>query len=393
MENSSFIKTRERNILYLCLAIGLLGVLGSISYGDTGGLQLGKRFWAIFLQNSFYFVTVALGAAVFVAINNVANASWISVLRRVPEAMMSYIPIGAATIMILFWGHELLYEWSYTTYSHHGHELVFKNTYLSTGFFFIRMFFYLAVWIVLIYAIKRESFKQDITGNLKHTKNAKVFSALFLVVFGITFTFASIDWIMSLEPMFFSTIYAFYNIAGVLLSGTAAITMLTILLRRRGYLKEIGDKQMHGLGKLVLGFATFWAYIWVCQYLLIYYANIPEETIHYVRRTSPGWSNVFILSLFLNWVIPFVMLLQKKVKFYERWMLAACGIVLIGHWVDLYVLIFPTFFESPMIGLVDIALPIGFIALFLLVFVKNLNVDRLIPTRDPYLAESMWQEH
>ncbi len=388
----AFITSKERNILYVFLAIGLLGVIGSIGYGETGGLQLSKRFWAIFLQNSYYFITVALGAAVFVAVNHVANASWTSVLRRVPEAMMSYIPIGAATIMMLFWGRELLYEWTYTTYSHHGHELVFKNTYLSTGFFFLRTFLYLAVWIVLIYLIKRESFKQDMTGSLNHTKNAKVFSALFLVLFGVTFTFASIDWIMSIEPMFFSTIYAFYNIAGVLLSGTAAITMLTILLRRRGYLQSVGDKQMHSLGKLVLGFATFWAYIWVCQYLLIYYANIPEETIHYVRRTSPAWSNIFILSLFLNWIIPFVMLLQKRVKFYEKWMLAACAIVLVGHWVDLYVLIFPTFFESPMIGLVDLALPIGFVGLFLLIFTDNLSVDRLLPRKDPYLEEGMWQE-
>jgi hypothetical protein len=197
---------------------------------------------------------------------------------------------------------------------------------------------------------------------------------------------------MSIEPMFFSTIYAFYHIAGVLLSGSAAITILIILLRRRGFLQEVGDRQMHALGKLVFGFATFWAYIWVCQYLLIYYANIPEETIHYVRRTSAEWSNIFYLNLFLNWVIPFLLLIRRRVKSNENWMLIACGIVLVGHWLDLYVLIFPTFFKTPMIGLVDIALPIGFVALFLLAFVKHLNVDRLIPKQDPYLAESMWQE-
>ena len=389
---ATFIKSNERILLYVFLAIGVLGAIASLEYSASGNLQLSRRFWAVFLQNSFYLITIALGGAVFVAVNNVTNASWTSVLRRVPEAMMSYIPVGAVTILLLFFGRGLLYEWTYTSYSHHGHELVFKNTYLSTEFFFLRMVLYLAIWIALIYLIKRESFRQDETGSLKHTKNAKILSAIFLVVFGITFTFASIDWVMSIEPMFFSTIYAFYHIAGVLLAGTAAITILTILLRRRGYLKEVGDKQMHNLGKLVLGFATFWAYIWVCQYILIYYANIPEETIHYVRRTSPSWSNVFILSLFLNWIIPFLMLLQRKVKFYERWMLAACGIVLIGHWVDLYVLIFPTFFETPMISPVDLALPLGFAALFLLTFARYLKVGSLIPKNDPYLQEGMWQE-
>ena len=385
MGNKSLIKANERNIIYALLIIGLLGVVG--------GWRFSERFWAAFLQNSFYFVTVALGGAVFVAINHISNSSWANVLRRVPEAMMSYIPIGAATIMLLFWGRNALYEWTGKSYSHNGHELVFKNAYLSEGFFFTRMFIFLAIWVVLIFLIKRESFRQDTTGNLTHTKKSKTYSAIFLVVFGITFTFAVFDWIMSIEPMFFSTIYAFYHIAGVLLSGTAAITMLTILLKRRGYLEEVGDKQMHALGKLVFGFATFWAYIWVCQYLLIYYANVPEETIHYVRRTSGGWSNVFYLSLFLNWIIPFVILIQRRVKSNENWMLLACAIVLIGHWVDLYVLIFPTYFASPMIGLVDIALPLGFIGLFLLIFSRNLHLGRMIPQQDPYLAESMWQEH
>ncbi len=138
---------------------------------------------------------------------------------------------------------------------------------------------------------------------------------------------------------------------------------------------------MHALGKLVFGFATFWAYIWVCQYLLIYYANIPEETIYYVRRTSTGWSNIFYLSLFLNWIIPFLMLIRRKVKSNENWMLAACAIVLVGHWVDLYVLIFPAFFNSAMISVVDIAIPIGFAGIFLFAFVRNFESRKMVPTR------------
>ncbi len=379
------IASKEKNILYACLVIGLAGVIGGLLYSE--------RFWASFLQNAFYFLSIALGGAVFVAINHIANTGWTSVIRRVPEAMMSYVPVGAVSILLLFFGKDTIYEWTAKIYSHNGHELVFKNTYLSTGFFFSRMIIFLAIWIFLIYMMKKESYDQDTNGNISHTNRNKTFSSIFLVVFGITFTFAVFDWIMSIEPMFFSTIYAFYHIAGLLLSGSAAITILIILLRRRGFLKEVGDRQMHALGKLVFGFATFWAYIWVCQYLLIYYANIPEETIYYVRRTgTPGWSNVFFASLFLNWIIPFLMLIRRKVKSSENWMLAACAIVLVGHWVDLYVLIFPAFFENPMIGFVDIALPIGFAALFILTFVKNLNADRLIPKQDPYLTESIWQE-
>ncbi|MFZ1699497.1 MAG: hypothetical protein WBO10_02845 [Pyrinomonadaceae bacterium] len=382
---NTFITSKERNILYGGLVIGVAGAIAGLLYSE--------RFWAAFLQNSFYFIAVALGGAVFVAINHVANSGWTTVVRRVPEAIMGYVPIGAISMLLLFFGRSAIYEWTGRTYSHGGHELVFKNTYLSEGFFFTRMIVFLATWITLIFLMRRESLKQDLDGNVTHTNKNKTYSAIFLVVFGITFTFAVFDWIMSIEPMFYSTIYAFYHIAGVLLGGSATVTILVILLRRRGFLKEVGDRQMHALGILVFGFTTFWAYIWVCQYLLIYYANIPEETIHYVTRTSTdGWSNVFFLSLFLNWVIPFLMLIRRSVKSNENWMLAACGIILVGRWVDLYVLIFPTFFKTPMIGFVDIALPIGFAALFLLMFVKNLNIERLIPSKDPYLEESMWQE-
>ncbi len=383
---NGFISKKERNVLFALLAVGLAGVIG--------GLIFSERFWAAFLLNSFYFLTIALGAAVFVAVNHISNSAWTSVLRRVPEAMMTYVPIGALTLFLIFFGRDVLYEWTHTTYSHHGHELVFKNAYLDTGFFFTRMFVYLAIWSVLIFLMKRESFRQDADGHLKHTDRSKVYSAIFLVLFGITFTFASFDWIMSVEPMFFSTIYAFYHIAGTFLGGTAAITVLIILLRRRGFLKEVGDRQMHNLGKLVLGFATFWAYIWLCQYLLIYYANIPEETIYYYRRTATtGWWNLFILNLFLNWIVPFALLLPRKVKSNENWMLMACGIVLIGHWLDLYLMIFPAFFQNAMIGLVDLALPVGFAALFLITFVRSLDFERLIPRKDPYITESIWQEN
>ena len=382
---NTFITSKEKNILYACIAIGIAGVIFGLLYGE--------RFWQSFLQNSFYFLTLALGGAVFVAINYVANAGWATVVRRVPEAMMGYLPIGAISMLLIFFGRSAIYEWTSKTYSHNGHELTFKNAYLSQGFFFTRMVVFLAVWIILTYLMRRESLRQDADGNISHTNKNKTYSSIFIATFAITFTFAVFDWIMSIEPMFFSTIYAFYHMAGVLLGGSATITILVILLRRRGFLKEVGDRQMHALGILVFGFTTFWAYIWVCQYLLIYYANIPEETIYYVTRTSTeGWSNVFFLSLFLNWVIPFLMLIRRSVKSNENWMLATCGIILVGRWVDLYVLIFPPFTQTPSIGFVDIALPIGFAAIFLLTFVKNLKADNMIPTGDPYITESMWQE-
>lgn len=378
----------ERNVLYALLAVGVIGgIVGAVS---------NQRFWFSFLQNSVFMLTVALGAALFIAFKSVSNAGWATVLRRVPEAMMAYVPIGGLCLLLTFFGRNTLYPWTAPSTAAHSADLQlgFKHLWLSTPFFFGRMAVFLCLWCGLIYLMRRSSLQQDLDGSVEHTRKRKIYSSIFLVVFAITFSLASFDWIMSLEPMFYSTIFGFYMIAGTLTSSAAAITILVILLKKRGHLAAVGDKQMHALGQIVMGFATFWAYMWISQYLLIYYANLPEETIYYYRRTGTnGWLTLFIVNLFLNWVIPFVMLLPRQVKMNAKWMIAACTVVLIGHWLDLYTMIFPAFFDSPMIGYVDIAVLVGFASLFLLVFVKNLDAGRMVPSRDPYLEESVERNH
>jgi NNP family nitrate/nitrite transporter-like MFS transporter len=368
------------------LGIGVLGFAAGVYTDDA-------RVWASFLQNAFFFLTLALGGMVFVCINRAANAGWDTAIRRVPEAMMSYLPFGAVAMLILFFGRNVLYEGLRTTFEYDGKPMVFKNTWLNPTFFFTRMVVFLGLWVLFAYLIRRESKLQDADGNLKHTRNTKRYSAAFLGIFALTFTFASFDWLMSLEPLFYSTVYAFYVISGLLLSGFAAITILVVLLRRNGLLPEVSEHHLHNLGKLVFGFSTFWAYIWLCQYLLIYYANLPEETIYYLRRMqTPGWKTLFFANIFLNWLIPFALLLPRSVKRSDGWLLVACTIVLLGHWLDLYVTIFPVFEHSAMIGLVDVAILIGFVGLSAQTFVNALRKTALLPQQDPYLAESLWRE-
>ncbi len=382
MAENSFISSREQTVLGAIFLIGL-----------GAAYLLGDHFWQSYLVNSLFVLTIALGAAIFVTVHHISNAGWTSVLRRVPEAMMSYLPLGAVSLLMIFFGRHQIYEWTNTRYADHGASFAFKDAWLETPFFFFRMVLFLAIWIWLLYVIRKASFQQDADGVIAHSDKAKRYSAIFLVVFGITYSLAAFDWIMSVEPLFYSTIFAFYVIAGTLLAGVAAITLFVIVLQSRGLLTEVGDKQMHKLGVTVLGFATFWAYIWISQYLLIYYANLPEETIYFVRRTSGrGWFAFFIVNLLLNWVIPFVMLLQRKVKSKRNWMVAACVIVLIGHWIDFYVMILPAFSETPSIGIADITLLAAFTALFVAAFARSLTSGNLIPVKDPYLAESIWHE-
>jgi NNP family nitrate/nitrite transporter-like MFS transporter len=386
MKDKRFITGREQKLLFAMLGIGVIGFAAGLYTNDA-------RLWPSVLLNAFFFLSLALGAAVFVSINHVANAGWSTAFRRVPEAMISYLPLGSLAMLILFFGRNTLYEGLRTVFGYGGKPMVFKNAWLSTPFFFSRMAAFLGIWVLLTWLIKRESRQQDADGDPAHTSKGRKYAAIFLAVFALTFTLASFDWLMSIEPLFYSTIYAFYVISGLLLSGLASITVLVILLRRRGFLPEANENHLHNLGKLVFGFSTFWAYIWLCQYILIYYANLPEETIYYLRRMqTPGWKVLFFANIFLNWLIPFVMLLSRGAKRSDGWLLTACGVVLVGHWIDLYQLIFPAFGHPAMIGLVEVAIVIGFASLFLQSFANGLRKSALVPQNDPYLAESLWQE-
>ena len=386
MVNKTLISARGQKILFAMLGIGIIGFAAGLYTNDV-------RLWPAFLLNAFFFLSLALGAAVFISINHVANAGWSTGIRRVPEAMITYLPLGSLAMLIIFFGRNSLYEGLRTTFGYNGRPMVFKNAWLSTPFFFSRMAVFLGLWVLLTWLINRESRRQDADGDPRHTRKSKKFSAIFIAVFAVTFTLASFDWLMSIEPLFYSTIYAFYVISGVLLGGFASITVLVIVLRRRGFLPEINDNHLHNLGKLVFGFSTFWAYIWLCQYILIYYANLPEETIYYLRRMqTPGWKALFFANIFLNWLIPFVMLLSRGAKRSDGWLLTVCGIVLVGRWVDLYQMIFPAFEHPVMVGMIEVALLIGFASLFLQSFATGLRKSALLPQNDPYLAESLWQE-
>jgi len=383
MFNTRFVSTGERRLLLALVGFGGLGLVSG-PYFDL------YRFWPSFFVQAFYFLSLALGALVFLSIQHVSNAGWSVALRRIPEALMSYLPIGAVSILAVYFGRYTLYEWTHTLPVAQTEALRWKASFLSIPFFFSRMAVLLGLWVLFSFLLRRESLRQDRDGLLEHTGRSKGYSAAFLAVFAVTFSLASFDWLMSIESEFYSTIYALYCFSGLFLSGVAAITVCVILLRRRGWLAQVGPQHLHSLGKLVFGFSTFWAYIWLCQYILIYYANLPEETIYYIRRTATrGWTALFVLNLFLNWVVPFVLLLSRKAKRNESLLLAACAIVLIGHWLDLYILVIPIFGGAPVFGWVDAALLAGFAALFALAFLNSLEKAPLLPERDPYLQESL----
>lgn len=342
------------------------------------------------LTNGFYFLCLGLGGAVFLALNYVANAGWFTVFKRIPEAFAAYVPWGAVTMLALIPGASALYLWARPGIMETDHLLHSKAAFLNVPAFAVRMVVMLGIWVAFTVALRRNSLRQDTEKSVELTaRNVKV-SAVFLCLFGLSFCLAAFDWLMSLEPHWFSTIYGLYNIAGLLSSSVCAITVAAIFLRRSGAMPGITESHLHDLGKLMFGFATLWAYLWFSQYLLIWYSNIPEETVYFIARTHGGWSGLFYANLVLNWALPFVLLLPRPAKRNPSHLLRVAAILLAGRWLDLHLMIYPGNMPKYLgLSIYDAAGFLGIGALFLLAVTRAVQANALVPEGDPYLVESV----
>ncbi|MCK5573911.1 MAG: hypothetical protein KAJ12_14170 [Bacteroidetes bacterium] len=357
----------------------------------VGVLVAPERAWPNILLASYYVLSLGLAAVFFIALQYVSNAGWSVAIRRIPEAMTQVLPLGAVLMLATLLGTHTLYEWSHESAVEADHLLQSKAGWLDVPFFVIRTVAYLAVWLALAAIIVRLSRRQDADSDVRHTHRNRKWSAAFIVIFSVTFTLASMDWIMSLEPHWYSTIFGVYNFSGLLLNGLAVITVLVILLRRWGPLRNVvNESHLHDLGKLVFAFSTFWMYIWFSQYLLIWYANIPEEVVYFVQREEGAWLTLTGVNVVFNWVIPFVVLLPRWTKRNEGMLLKVCVIVMIGHWIDLFWMILPPFMKGgPEFGLWEFGPIAGTLALFFLVGFRSFTRAAPIPVKDPLLVESL----
>lgn len=370
--------------------LGLLAVAG-IAVAVVGVFVAPERTWPNILLANYYLLGIGLAGALLISLQYISNASWGVAIRRVPEAMIHVLPVSAIVMILLLFGLHNLYEWTHQDVVQQDPILQSKTWWLNVPSFITRMIIILGLWLALAFALVKISKKQDESGDIGLVARGKKYSAIFIVIFGLTFTMASMDWIMSLEPHWYSTIFAIYNFAGLFLAGLAVVTIVVIHLRREGPLKGIvTEEHLHDLGKLMFAFSTFWMYIWFSQYLLIWYANIPEEAAYYVHRQHGSWGIFTLLNVVFNWCIPFVILLPKWTKRHEGILLKVCTLILIGHWIDLFWMIMPPFMkENPVISIWEVGPMIGAIALGIYIIYAAFSRSNPVPLRDPYLEESL----
>jgi hypothetical protein len=367
------------------------GLIAAGGIAALAGLWLNAaRTWTDLLLGAFYLLSLALAGLVFVAIQYLASAGWWTAIRRVPEALASLLPIAAVPMLALWFGRHTLYAWSRPGAAAHDAVLAAKAAYLNVPFFFGRMLLFLTLWSLFAISLRRISLAQDRADSLACHRRLVRLSAVFIVLFAVSFSLASFDWLMSLEPHWASTIFAVYSFAGLFLAGLAAITLCVVLLSSGGPLTgAVNASHRHDLGKLLFAFSTFWAYIWVCQYLLIWYGNLSDEIPYYIARTRGGWLALFLLNPLLNWLIPFVVLLPRKAKrnpVVLRWV---AGIILLGRWLDLYLLVAPAVLPRPRIGPLEVLITLGFAGIAVYAGSRALRRAPLLTRGDPFLAESL----
>jgi hypothetical protein len=377
-----------RKLVHTLTALVAVGGVAAMA-----GLHLdSRRTGADLLLAAFALVGLSLAGAVFVALLDVTGACWATALRRVPEAMAAAFPAGAILLAAVLLAGPGLYPWFDPNAAEPESVTPLKAIWLSRPFFLLRSAFYLACWYGFILALLRPSNPRKTDGNVNHTQGSARLAAAFLVVFSVTFWLASQDWIMSLESEWLSdgtrrpsnwssTIFGLYNFSGLFLGGLAVLILLSLWLRRVSVLGQVvGADQLHDLGKLLFAFSILWMYMWFCQYMLIWYVNFPEETTYFVQRRQGAWEPLLQANLVLNWAIPFVVLLPRAAKRSPGVLAKVCVLVLLGRWLDLYLMIAPAVAGPvPAFGLLEITLTIGAAGLFGLAFVHCLSSSPLAP--------------
>lgn len=379
---------KKRATLLLRIGGGLaaLGVVASLlaAFADP------HRFAFSYLTSFVWFITIGLGGLFFVLIQHLTRAAWSVAPRRQAEWLSGLLPLGAVLfIPIVFFAHELWEHWMGAA-ALVDPILQKKSGYLNPTFFYIRAAFFFAAWTGLVLLFNRASRRQDENGDPNLTVKMQSWSAPATLIFALTLTFAAFDWLMSLDPHWYSTIFGVYVFAGSVTSSLALIALLTIGLQRAGLLHKVSTiEHRHDLGKLLFGFTIFWAYIAFSQFFLIWYANIPEETIFFVHRWTDGWKSISLVLLFGHFWLPFAVLLSRHAKRSMLVLGLAAAWHLVMHWVDIFWIVMPSYDHHGHVSWIDLAAWLGTIGIIALWLAVRASRDPLYPLKDPRLAEAM----
>ena len=356
--------------------------------------QLQNRPWSALYVACFFFFMIALGALAFYAVNFAAQAGWSPVLFRVMEAVTAYLVPGGIIMFVLLGlsGFHInhLFVWADPEVVAHDKLLQGKASWLNGTWMLIRAAIFLGGWITYRHFAVKFSRAGDTAKENDYSNFKKTFriSAGFLVFFLYTESMMSWDWIMSFDPHWFSTLFGWYVLAGMMVCAITTIALITIFLKSQGYLEIVNDSHIHDLAKFMFGFSIFWTYLWFSQFMLIWYANIPEEVTYFMTRIE-DFNLPFFGMLAMNFLFPLLLLMNSDYK-RVNWFVVLTGIViLLGHYIDIFVMVMPgTVGKSWFIGIPEIGSMLFFLGLFILVVFTALTKAPLLLKNNPFMKES-----
>jgi hypothetical protein len=368
---------------------------GAAAHGGgahTPGWQ--ARLYAVLWHNSIFFTGISLIGVFFIAVQYVAWAGWSVTIKRIPEAFGSFLPFTFVVMLITFLlgGHDI-FHWTHTDVVEHDAILKGKSGFLNTPSFLIRMVLFFGLWYFIWRVIRGYSLQEDQEGGLTfHNKSINI-SAVFLIIFGVSTSMVAWDWTMSINPHWYSTLFGWYHFASWWVSGLSTVTLTVLLLKEKGHLPFVNQNHLHDLGKFMFAFSVFWTYLWTAQFLLIYYANIPEEIIYFKERMhlfDGHYRLLFFFNVIINFLFPFLFLMTRDAKRHNILLKIAAIGLLMGHWLDFYLMIMPGVTKGTSgFGFLEFGTLITYASAFIYVISMQISKAGLLAKNHPMLQESL----
>jgi hypothetical protein len=382
MEEKFIMPQKFRLLTFGLMAVGLISLV-------LGFIFDAPRAWANYLLNNYYFLSLAVGGAFFLALQYITQSGWASGFKRVPEAMSSYIPVGGVLFLLLFFGMHYVYSWSGETAVHSDKLLLYKSPYLNVPFFFIRLLVFFVVWTIFIRILRNFSRKEDLSGGLKYFYKSELYSRILIFILAITFSIFAIDALMSLEPHWYSTLFAGKSFMAAFLHGSSIVGLIVIILHRQGYYQFLNRSHLHDFSRYIFMPCIIWGYVNFAEFMLIWYGNLPDETAWFFNRWHGVFKALFFANILINWFIPFMVLMPRKTSRSRMFITPVILALIAGQYIELYYIIWPDIVQAPKFGLMEIGTFLGFTGLFAFVVATTLSKTKLIPENHPYFEESL----
>jgi hypothetical protein len=383
----------------ILMGVGLAAIIGGYFAYGTGDEHHVARFWGTLLYNSIFFLLVVNASMFFICATTMAMGGWQMAFRRVTEAISTaVVPLGIISgviLLALVLGHQHhIYHWLTP-----GDDkiLLGKSGFLNPTFFIIWTSLSIVGWIFLGAKMRNlskeldESDRLSVEDGKKYIWKNTIWASLFLVWFGLT-VMSTVPWLwlMSIDAHWYSTMYSWYTFASTFVAGMAMITLFVIYLKNQGYLELVNDEHLHDLGKFMFAFSVFWTYLWFSQYMLIWYANIPEETVYFKHRVQGPYRGVFFLNLVINFVAPLLILMRRSSKRNYTLLVFMAALIICGHWLDFYQMVIASISkEHVVLNFFDFGVAAGFVGLIMWSTGNALTKRSLIAKNHPFFKESI----